>query len=208
MARIVGELDANRVIIASPIALRELVESLVLVDGANVRVDVVPELYEIFIGTVDAIVGDVPLMEISRTTVPRYYAAAKRVIDVLVALVALVVTSPLVLGAAVADRREEGFPVFFSQERVGRNMKPFRIHKLRTMVKDAEETSGPVIAGENDPRITAVGRPSSQVPHRRDPSARQHHHGRDELCRARVRSDPTSWSNTSPRCPATANASR
>jgi len=157
VARVVGEHQANRVIIVSPIALRELVESLVLADGTKVRVDVVPELYEIFIGTVDAIVGDVPLMEITHTTVPRYYAAAKRAIDVLFATIALVVTSPLLLVAAVAIAIGDGFPVSYSQERVGRAMKPFRIHKLRTMVKDAEEMSGPVLAQENDPRITRAG---------------------------------------------------
>ncbi len=81
IARIASETRAHRVIVVSPIALRELVESLVLADEVNVRVDVVPELYEIFIGTVDAIVGDVPLMEITRSTVPRYYGAAKRAID-------------------------------------------------------------------------------------------------------------------------------
>ncbi len=157
VARIVGEHRANRVIISSPIALRELVESLVLADGTNVRVDVVPELYEIFIGTVDSIVGDVPLMEISHTTVPRYYAASKRAIDVLAALLGLIVTSPILLGALVAIVIRDGVPTFYSQERVGRDMKPFRIHKLRTMVRDAEEASGPVIADADDARITAVG---------------------------------------------------
>ena len=81
IARLAHDHNANRVIVVSPIALRELVESLVLADDVRVRVDVVPELYEIFIGTVDAIIGDVPLMQITRSTVPRYYAAAKRVID-------------------------------------------------------------------------------------------------------------------------------
>jgi exopolysaccharide biosynthesis polyprenyl glycosylphosphotransferase len=157
VARIAGEQHANRVIIASPVALRELVESFVLANGAHVRVDVVPDLYEIFIGTVDAIVGDVPLMEISHTTVPRYYATAKRVIDVLVALITLVATGPLLLVAIIAIAVREGLPVLFSQERVGRHMKPFRIHKLRTMVRDAEEESGPVMAEEDDPRITALG---------------------------------------------------
>ena len=158
LARIAAEHRANRVIIASPTALRELVESLVIADGCNVRVDVVPELYEIFIGSVDAIVGDIPLMEISRTAAPRYYAAVKRFLDVAVALLALVVTSPVLLGATVALAAREGLPIFFSQERVGRNLRPFRIHKLRTMVRNAEEHSGPVIADKNDPRITPVGR--------------------------------------------------
>lgn len=158
VARIVGNHRANRVIISSPIALRELVESLVLADGVNVRVDVVPELYEVFIGTVDSIVGDVPLMEISHTTVPRYYAVAKRAVDLLVALVGLVLTSPLLLAASASIVICDGLPVFYSQERVGRDMKPFRIHKLRTMIRDAEDDTGPVIAEVDDARITAVGK--------------------------------------------------
>jgi lipopolysaccharide/colanic/teichoic acid biosynthesis glycosyltransferase len=68
------------------------------------------------------------------------------------------VTSPVLLAAAIAIAVGDGFPVFFSQERVGRNLKPFRMHKLRTMVNDAEEACGPVLAEENDARITAAGR--------------------------------------------------
>ncbi|MBN1628322.1 MAG: sugar transferase [Thermoleophilia bacterium] len=158
VAQIVGENRVTRVIIASPIALREFVESLMLGEELKVRVDVVPDLYEIFIGSVDAIVDDVPLMEISRTTVPRYYAAAKLVTDAVISFVGLVITSPLLLFAVMAIVLDDGLPVFFSQERVGRGLKPFRIHKLRTMIKNAEEDTGPVLADEDDPRITRVGR--------------------------------------------------
>lgn len=158
VARVAAEHRANRVIVVSPVALRELVESLVLADEADVRVDVVPELYEIFIGTVDAIVGDVPLMEITHATVPTYYAATKRVVDVAAAALLLVVLSPVLLAAAVAVAASDGLPVFFSQERVGRGMRAFRIHKLRTMVRDAERDSGPVMAEPGDERITRVGR--------------------------------------------------
>jgi exopolysaccharide biosynthesis polyprenyl glycosylphosphotransferase len=158
IARIAAETRANRVILVSPVALRELVESLVLADEVAVRVDVVPELYEIFIGTVDAIVGDVPLMEITRSTVPRYYAAAKRAIDIAGALFLLIITSPILLGAALAIIVTDGFPLLFAQERSGKNLQPFSVYKLRTMVKDAEKLSGPVLAEADDPRITKVGR--------------------------------------------------
>jgi len=146
------------VIVVSPVALRELVESLVLADELNVRIDVVPELYEIFIGTVDALVGDIPLMQITSTSVPRYYAAAKRAIDIIGALFALVFAIPIMLLGSLAIILSDGFPVIFSQERVGRDLKPFQVYKLRTMVKDAEKLSGPVLAEEDDPRITGVGR--------------------------------------------------
>jgi exopolysaccharide biosynthesis polyprenyl glycosylphosphotransferase len=158
IARLASEHNANRVIVVSPVALRELVESLVLADDIRVRVDVVPELYEIFIGTVDAIVGDVPLMEITRSTVPRYYAAAKRAIDLLASVLLGILVSPVLLIAAIAIVLTDGFPVTYSQERSGKHLKPFRVYKMRTMVKDAEKLSGAVLAEEDDPRVTPVGR--------------------------------------------------
>jgi exopolysaccharide biosynthesis polyprenyl glycosylphosphotransferase len=158
IARLAHEHDANRVIVVSPVALRELVESLVLADDIRVRVDVVPELYEIFIGTVDAIIGDVPLMQITRSTVPRYYAAAKRVIDLVSSVLLFLITAPILLVAAIAIVLTDGFPITYSQERSGKNLKPFSVHKLRTMIKDAEKHSGAVLAEEDDPRVTRVGR--------------------------------------------------
>ncbi|PKQ17173.1 MAG: hypothetical protein CVT67_01660 [Actinobacteria bacterium HGW-Actinobacteria-7] len=158
VARIAREQKANRVVVVSPIALRELVESLVLADELKVRVDVVPELYEIFIGRVDALIGDIPLMKITESFVPRYYRVAKRAIDLVIALVVLILVSPFLLLAAIAIVLTDGAPVLFSQERVGRDLKPFHVYKLRTMVKDAEKLSGPVLAEEDDPRITRVGR--------------------------------------------------
>lgn len=158
VAQIAKNCRANRVIVVSPVALRELVESLVLTDTVHVRVDVVPELYEIFIGTVDAIVGDVPLMEITRPTVPRYYWALKRGLDITFAALLLAILSPILLLACIGIVLTDGLPITYSQERSGKNMKPFPVYKLRTMIKDAEKHSGPVLAGEDDPRITAIGR--------------------------------------------------
>jgi len=158
VARLAHEHNANRVIVVSPIALRELVESLVLADDIRVRVDVVPELYEIFIGTVDAIIGDVPLMQITRSSVPRYYAAAKRVIDLVSSVLIAILATPILLVASVAIVLTDGLPITYSQERSGKNLKPFRVHKLRTMINDAEQHSGAVLAEEDDPRVTRVGR--------------------------------------------------
>ncbi|MDZ4168902.1 MAG: sugar transferase [Coriobacteriia bacterium] len=158
VATIARAQNANRVIVVSPVALRELVESLVLADELKVRVDVVPELYEIFIGRVDALIGDIPLMKITESSVPRYYRAAKRAMDLVGAAVVLVLVSPVLLIAAAAIVLSDGFPIIFAQERTGHGLKPFSVYKLRTMVKDAEKLSGPVLAEEDDPRITRVGR--------------------------------------------------
>ena len=157
LTRIVCDQGIDRVIVASPVALRELVEDIALNGEADVRVDVVPELYEIFIGEVDSIVADIPLMEITHRS-PQWYVSAKRVGDILGSLLLLIVLSPVLLVASLAILFSMGAPVLFSQDRLGRDMRQFRVHKFRTMIRDAEASSGPVLAEAEDPRITAVGR--------------------------------------------------
>src|SRR5690606_16971834 len=76
----------------------------------------------------------------------------KRAIDVVGATALLVLCSPLLLGCALWIRLVDGGPVFYSQWRVGRHGVLFRIHKLRTMRKDAERR-GVQWASRNDPRI-------------------------------------------------------
>ena len=96
-------------------------------------------------------------MQITSTSVPRYYRMLKRGIDVVGSLILLILLSPVLLLAAFAIVISDGMPVVFKQERVGRHLEPFDVYKLRTMVKDAEKHTGPVLAEEEDPRITGVG---------------------------------------------------
>lgn len=82
----------------------------------------------------------------------------KRTFDVLLSGILLIVFSPLMAICAIAVRREDGGPAIYSQERVGRNGKTFRIYKFRSMRPDAEEGSGPSLySGEGDERLTKVG---------------------------------------------------
>lgn len=80
----------------------------------------------------------------------------KRVADVIVSSLALVVLSPVLAAIAVAIKRDSDGPVFYTQERVGYHKRKFRILKFRTMRSDAE--AGPALSVEDDPRITRVGR--------------------------------------------------
>ena len=84
-------------------------------------------------------------------------AFVKRAGDVLIALTMLVVLSPLMLGAALAILISDGRPIFYSQERIGRDGFPYRIWKFRTMRRDAEKM-GAVFAKDGDPRVLKVGR--------------------------------------------------
>lgn len=87
---------------------------------------------------------------------PPPYATIKRGVDLAGAVVGLLVASPILLVAAVLIRREDGGPILFTQERVGVRGEVFRMHKLRSMRRDAE-ADGPRMAVEDDARATRIG---------------------------------------------------
>jgi lipopolysaccharide/colanic/teichoic acid biosynthesis glycosyltransferase len=81
----------------------------------------------------------------------------KRVFDIVVAAVALMVSSPILLLAAILVRATSPGPIFFRQERMGRGFRPFRIYKFRSMVENAA-SKGSLVTSGADPRVTPVGR--------------------------------------------------
>ena len=82
----------------------------------------------------------------------------KRIVDFLVATVALIVFSPLFLICYIAVKREDGGPAIFKQERIGRFGRPFYIYKFRSMKIDAEKSGPALYAGSKDDRMTKVGK--------------------------------------------------
>lgn len=88
----------------------------------------------------------------------RGYQLAKRAADVVLAAVALGLSTPFWLWAIVTITLADGWPFLYSQTRVGRNRRIFRIHKFRSMIKDAEKKTGVVSSTKGDPRVTRVGR--------------------------------------------------
>ena len=82
----------------------------------------------------------------------------KRTFDLVLSAMGLIVSLPLWGIIALAITLQDGGPVFFPQRRVGRHGRLFNAFKFRSMIPDAEATTGPVQATENDPRVTTVGR--------------------------------------------------
>ena len=82
----------------------------------------------------------------------------KRILDVGVAGVLLVILAVPLAVMAILILLDSGRPILFIQERAGRDGRPFKIYKFRTMVQNAEEIGLGVFTEENDPRITRVGR--------------------------------------------------
>ena len=82
----------------------------------------------------------------------------KRCVDFVISSICLVVFSPLFLIVYLAIKIEDGGPAIYSQERIGRFGRPFRIYKFRSMRTDAEKDGPALFSGENDPRLTKVGK--------------------------------------------------
>lgn len=92
----------------------------------------------------------------------------KRLIDILISSIMLVILSPLMLLVAIAIKLESEGPVIYKQTRVGKNGREFTFYKFRSMFRDADkrlaelmhlnEADGPIFKIKNDPRITKVGR--------------------------------------------------
>ena len=82
----------------------------------------------------------------------------KRVGDVVGAMFLLIVLSPVFLYIYIRQRMSASGPVIYSQERIGKGGKPFKIYKFRTMVVDAEKDGVPQLEQEDDPRLTEFGK--------------------------------------------------
>ena len=83
---------------------------------------------------------------------------AKRIIDLFVAIICLIVFSPLFLICYIAVKREDGGPAIFKQERIGRFGRPFYIYKFRSMRVDAEKDGPALYQHERETRMTKVGK--------------------------------------------------
>ena len=128
-------------------------------NGYEVGLKMMADLYDIVSGQarVSSIYG-APLIEVTPEIMKPWEESLKRLVDVIVSALILVVGLPFWLIVAVMIRLNSPGPVLYKQERVGRNGKDFKMFKFRSMYIDAEKHSGPVWASKKDPRVTGVGK--------------------------------------------------
>lgn len=124
-----------------------------------VQFRLVPDLFEILASRVQLdFISGVPLLGLGDFPLDRpFNRMMKRILDTAGALIGLILSAPFMFLGALFVRLECPGPIFYVQERCGRDGRPFRMYKLRTMKIDAEKETGPVWAKENDPRRTPLG---------------------------------------------------
>jgi len=170
MPELVRQLDVHRVIVIPGEASGDtLVDAVARAKASGVKVSILPRMFEVVGSSVefDDIDG-VTVLGVRRFGLGRSSERVKRMMDLFSAGVGLLGLSPLLAGVAIAIKLDSRGPVFYRQWRVGRDGRPFRMVKFRSMVQNADELKAGLnrlnVAGGglfkviDDPRITPVGR--------------------------------------------------
>jgi exopolysaccharide biosynthesis polyprenyl glycosylphosphotransferase len=136
-----------------------MLEVVAACDSDNVSIKIIPDLYEIISGQArtSQLYGS-PLINITPLLMPEWEKKIKRLLDLVISIIIIIISQPLFIITAIAIKYESKGPIFYKQERSGLNGKTFKIIKFRSMSSDAEKLSGPVWSTKDDPRITNVGK--------------------------------------------------
>lgn len=160
----------DRIVVAGVSTDAEIIVELsALGQRRHIRLSVIPLARALFGSAVQMNrIADLPVLEYRTWNIPRSTMFLKRILDVAVSSVAIVLFAPIALIVAVVIKLDSRGPVIFSQVRAGHNRRPFLIRKFRTMVADAEQRlqeivpfdklSEPMFKLHDDPRVTRVGR--------------------------------------------------
>ncbi len=158
LPHLINHHDIDEVIIAMPEkGHRETVRIISYCERGRVSIKIFPDVFQ-FVTSQASIdhLGGLPLLSVRDNALRGYMLLFKRAIDIIGALVGLVLFSPFMFMVAIAIKLESPGPVFFIQDRMGLDGKPFKMLKFRSMRRDAE-VSGPGWTTEDDPRQTRLG---------------------------------------------------
>ena len=157
--KIVRENDIRLVVIAADRKNgKDLEEFLNIVTDLDVEIKITPDQLDLISGTIRTsnIMGDI-LIDIKTGLLPEWQQHLKQIMDITLALLGIIILSPVFIYAALRVKYSSPGPILFFQERLGYKGKKFMIIKFRSMYHDAEK-NGPQLSSKEDPRITPWGR--------------------------------------------------
>jgi Undecaprenyl-phosphate glucose phosphotransferase len=155
---LISEHEIQEVIIGRPeLSHQELLAILSRCERGQVGIKIFPDLFQI-IATELSIgdLGGLPLLSVRDVALRGWRLTLKRAVDLVGSAVLLVLSSPVLMLVALAIKLDSPGPVFYAQERMGLDARPFWCLKFRSMRTDAEK-DGPGWTTENDPRVTRLG---------------------------------------------------
>ena len=158
LQKVINDNDVEEIIIALESSEHQLLSQiLTLLENRTHTVWGIPDLFDILSNTAktNTIFGS-PLLKISNGLMPVWQENVKRLLDVVVSVLSIIIFFPVFIALAIGIKMSSKGPVMYKQERIGKFGKPFMIHKLRTMVSNAE-TDEPLLSSSDDGRITSIG---------------------------------------------------
>lgn len=156
--QIIDKYAIDEVIIGLPESNhQELVSIISLCEREKVGIRVFPDVFQMLASEVNiGDLGGLPLLTIRDVALQGWMLALKRGMDIVVSVIALILSSPIMLFTAILIKLDSPGPVFYTQERMGLDARPFKIIKFRSMRQDAEN-NGPGWTRADDPRKTKLG---------------------------------------------------
>lgn len=157
--RVMDEHQIEEVIIALESTEHERLKNIISrIDTGTVKIKLISDMFDLLSGSVKMtnIYGAL-LTEVNTDTMPDWQKITKRILDILLSGIAMIILIPVYISLALAVKLSSKGPIFFGQERIGLRGKPFTIYKFRTMYTDAEK-NGPQLSSQDDPRITKSGK--------------------------------------------------
>lgn len=145
LAKILEEQNPDEVVIAVSIREEPKIQGFIdICDQAGVRTSIIPPIYRYFKSKCQVdMVGTLPVINTREIPLDNpANAAMKRVMDIIISLVIIILTSPIMIAAAIGVRLSSKGPIIFRQQRVGKNNKPFTMYKFRSMRVNNQEQTG------------------------------------------------------------------
>jgi len=158
MEEILRNVEAEEVIIALEPSEHGKIEGIInRLSLLDLRISAIPSMTDILAGKVkSSTIFGTPLLEVTHELMPAWQQNLKQLMDIFLAVLSLVVLSPLILFLIAGVKLSSPGPIFYRQTRVGRFGKKFKIYKFRSMYHNAEE-NGPELSSRHDPRVTRFG---------------------------------------------------
>ena len=128
--------------------------------GKDIEAFVIPRIGDVLLHSAEEVhMFHIPMLQVKRYKASPEYLFVKRLMDIVIAGIALVILSPIMIVVAIVIKAYDGGPAFYSQVRLTKDGKKFNIHKFRSMRVDAEKDGvARLSTGDNDDRITPIGK--------------------------------------------------
>ena len=160
LVNIVKQFDVEEVIIAIERSEKDCMNAIMpVINQTDAEVEIITEMQDLVFGNVrQSAIWRTPWVQVSPELMPIWQRVIKRLFDIVVSIIVLIVLSPVYLITAIIVKATSPGPVFYVQERIGKNGRPFKMAKFRSMRVDAEADCTPQLSSDDDPRITKFGK--------------------------------------------------